>query len=201
MITSGLVEKLIGKGIEDLAVLKRTNRKVSARQFGVNRQICAYQDYHYSDMDISLPVLEYSTNESWPFIDAIDGHYSAPLLLYNTYAAGKIYILVIPDNYEGLYHLPPEILNVLRDIITPDFPVQIEGRARIGLFVYDNDTFIVESFLPYNAVVNLKVRVNDARLRSLTDEKELIPALFNDKNSIFSVMLEPGSYQAFKIVR
>ncbi len=200
VITSGLVEKLQVKGIEDLGIFNTSNRKISVKQFGYKPYNCAFEDYYSSDRDISLPVLGYSTNESWPLIDGRSGSFSAPLVLFNNYGNGKIYVWVIPDNYEDLYHLPAEILKPIRELLLPDFPVQIEGKAGLGLFVYDNKTFILESFLHYNTVVNLRIRSKEARILNLIDEKVEKAGYQTGENTIFCINLSPGSYKPYKII-
>ena len=95
-----------------------------------------------------------------------------PILLEVNYGAGAMYIWTIPENFGDLYHLPDEVLNRLRQIITGDLELWIEGPAKVGVFLYDNDAFIVESFLPY---------FSDARVALNKPQKELVDPVSGEK--------------------
>jgi hypothetical protein len=62
------------------------------------------------------------------------------------YGGGHLYILTIPENFADLYEIPAPVLNAIRATLTPSLPVQIEAPGKVSLFLYDNGTFIVESF-------------------------------------------------------
>ncbi|MFO7324808.1 MAG: hypothetical protein DIU62_003740, partial [Pseudomonadota bacterium] len=49
-------------------------------------------------------------------------------------------------NFADFYHYPAVALNEIRRVLTPHLPVRIEGPSKVGLFAYDNDTFIVHNF-------------------------------------------------------
>src|SRR5206468_7888764 len=73
-------------------------------------------------------------------------HDALPILHEADYSKGHLYILTIPDNFSDLYNLPAEALNKIRQVLGAHMNVQIEGPSKISLYVYDNNTFIAESF-------------------------------------------------------
>jgi hypothetical protein len=94
--------------------------------------------------------------------------------------------------------------------MSKDLGMYIEGPAKVSLFVYDNDTFIIESFLDEPVTIQL---VSTEDLSAISDisegvtiEKlpEEIPSFFSrrmkgsEKTSKFRVTLMPHSYRVFK---
>jgi len=47
------------------------------------------------------------------------------------------------------------VLTSIKEVLTRDLPVRVEAPAQVSLFVYDNNTFIVESFLDRFARVRI----------------------------------------------
>lgn len=86
------------------------------------------------------------------------------------------------------------MLNQLRSIMSRDLKVRLEGPAKVSLFVYDNDTFIVESFL--DEPVDVKVIFqNTASGKTATD-------LVSNKKAEcegngLSLTLQPHTYRVF----
>ncbi|MGA2799432.1 MAG: hypothetical protein ABSE63_17760, partial [Thermoguttaceae bacterium] len=152
VITSGLLKALQGKGIEDIVELCAGDKKVLSKEFW--RRTNVYR----SEKEILFPQIEYITNDAWDLLSCMAQGNGYPLLLEADYAKGILYVLTIPDNFADLYALPTEVLTVIKEVITRDLPVRVEGPSGVSLFVYDNDTFIVESFLPNS--VEVKIVVN-----------------------------------------
>jgi hypothetical protein len=71
-----------------------------------------------------------------------------PLLIQAGYAGGSLYVLTIPENFSDLYSFPVSVLTQIRNALLRGFFARIESPGDVSLFIYDNDTFIVESFLP-----------------------------------------------------
>ena len=158
--------------------------------------------------DILIPKLRYYTNDSWEVISAgrplSGGTSGVPLLLRGQYSKGNLYVLDIPSDFSDLYELPEGVLNQLRSIFSKDLKVYIEGPSKVSLFLYDNDTFIVESFC--DEPVQIKVVATDGKtkiLSNLVDGSTLsADAAVNasrDNNSKFSMTLAPHTYKVFKL--
>ena len=62
------------------------------------------------------------------------------------YATGNLYVLTIPDDMGNLYDFPANALNEIRRIMSKDIGVCLEAPSKVGLFVYDNKTLVVENF-------------------------------------------------------
>jgi hypothetical protein len=119
-----------------------------------------------------------------------------PILLRCPYAASNLYVLTVPDNFADLYHLPPEVLDKLRAVIGGDLPARLEGPSQIGLFLYDNDKLIVESFAaPGDKPVAARVVLDKkfTRLVDLLSGKQTSGRPRGDK-TVFDLTLPPASY-------
>jgi hypothetical protein len=127
-----------------------------------------------SKSEIIIPEIKYLTNDSWEEISCLTSGIGYPILHSADYANSRLYILTIPDNYGDLYNLPAEILTQIREVLARDMYVRLDGPSQVAMFVYDNDTFIVESFLPDS--VDVKI-VTDKRIgRGDIDPAEVVRA-------------------------
>ncbi len=136
------------------------SRKVLTREFW--RRTNVYR----AEREILLPQIEYFTNDAWDLLSCMSQGNGYPLLLEADYGKGVLYVLAIPDNFADLYALPAEALTIIKEVITRDLPLRIEGPSGVSLFVYDNNTFIVESFLPHAVEVKIVV---ERRITGLND--------------------------------
>ena len=203
-ITSGLLKALEGKGIEDIAELHYLSRKSFVKDFKTSR----FGNTLYSSKEkILIPQIQYLTNDTWEEISGIDSGTGWPLLLSANYAKGTLYVLTVPDNFADLYNLPPEVLNKLRQILTQGINVRLEGSSSVSLFVYDNNTFIVESFLPEEKEVKVNVGIKSARITDLISGEEINTQPVKISNiwrreskpeSSFEIKIKPHSYRVFK---
>ncbi len=161
MITSGLLRALQGGRIEEIVELQVTDRKAVVKDFraGWGRPIQA-------SAEMVIPQIQYLTNDSWEEISALDETNGWPMLHSAPYGGGILYVLTIPESFTDLYNLPATVLNRIRQTLCRDMTVRLQGPGKVSLFVYDNDTFIVESFLDESVDVQV---VTDERLTTLTD--------------------------------
>jgi hypothetical protein len=211
VITSGLYKAMQGKGIEDIVELRIGDEKAVTSQFWRRRDFWGRNGRVYeSKSPIIIPEIKYLTNDSWEEISCLTSGIGYPILHSADYATGKLYVLTIPDNYGDLYNLPAEILTQIRDVFAKEMYVRLDGPGQVALFVYDNDTFIVESFR--DEPVNVKI-VADRRITKLSDilsAEELSgeavstqPRRFGqavpapDKTA-FKMIIKPHSFRVFK---
>jgi hypothetical protein len=110
---------------------------------------------HHAESLLRIPHVDYFTNDSWEEISAATGTTGHPLLHSAAYGGGTLYLLVVPDDFDDLYKLPEGVLARIRSTLMGELPVRVDGPAQVALFVYDNDTFIVESFLPETAQIKI----------------------------------------------
>jgi hypothetical protein len=197
IITSGLLRALQSKGIEDIVEVECTDKKAIVKEF------MQFMDVYRSDTEIIIPQIKYATNDAWEPVTCIDKSNGYPLLLQARYAKGMFYVLTIPDNFSDLYNLPEEALTQIKHAFMRDFKVQLEGPSKICLFTYNNDTFIVESFLPYMTRINIVVNKKEAKLHDLifTGERFFYrepSGIARGDQTVFQTLIFPNSYRVYK---
>lgn len=203
IITSGLLRALQGKGIEDIAEIYCSERKALVQDFTVARSPIVH-----IQKPVLIPQILYLTNDSWEMVSAISGPNGWPILHEADYSKGKLYVLTIPDNFADLYNYPPEALNVIRKIAGSQLNVSIEGPSNVSLFVYDNNTCIVESFLPTTQNVNIVTNLPFKKLTEITTGENIsgterkaqthwsMPQ--NNGSNVFTIALKPHSFRVFR---
>ncbi|HTV39132.1 MAG TPA: hypothetical protein VMF08_01045 [Candidatus Sulfotelmatobacter sp.] len=210
VITSGLLRALQGRGIEDIIEARCTDRRVLARDFSSgfgagNASALAAA----TNAGILLPEIDFITNDAWSLVRAEANGNAFPLLLMDRYSKGVLYILTVPDNFNDLYALPPMVTSAIKNYLMSEFPVRLDGPARVALFAYDNHTFIVESYLDTPTDVTVSVIGNTTRLKNLVTGEQ-IDGQFAftsrwrrnagyEKRVSFQVHLLPHSYEVFEM--
>ena len=197
-ITAGFLRAMKGKGIESIVDLEYTDRKALVSGFMTGGQI----------VNVSKPILMqqvmYKTNDSWEIVSGMDGGLGWPLLHRDAYSKGNVYLLVVPDNFADLYNLPVQVLNSIRQNLTQKaVPVRMQGPANVSLFIYDNNTFIVESFSDEDVDITVQCQTEGALKDLLSDEEISGSRVMSWGRSTsnersFRVHLKPHSYRVFK---
>ncbi|GIQ69904.1 permease [Xylanibacillus composti] len=200
IMTSGFLEKMEGKGVEQLTTLRTTGKRISVQKYGMDTRICTFDRFAEGAEPVLFPVLEYSTNGTWQMIIGFNSDYNLPVLMYDNYGKGKLYTLTVPDNMADFRKLPQETLNALRRALVGELPCVLEGKNEVGLFVYDNGTVIVESFRTEPERWGIRVPADSEVVRAKTGE----PAKRireEDGAAIYEALLYPSSFEAFQIVK
>jgi len=200
VVTSGLFKAVQERGIRDIVELDVTGRKASVQDYLIGR----FRMVH-SDEAVLLPHIDYLTNDSWEEISGTTRTTGHPLLHYAAYGNSVLYVLTIPDNFDDLYKLPVEVLARIRELLLRDLTVRVDGPAQVMLFLYDNDTFIVESILPESADVRIITDVSVTAIRDVLTGEMLTGAeaildwrgQSTGKHS-FAATLKPRSYRVFR---
>ncbi|MEO8405895.1 MAG: hypothetical protein ABI480_14915, partial [Chitinophagaceae bacterium] len=202
IITSGLLRALQDKGINDIAEIRCSDRKALVKDFMVGRSMV------HTEKEILIPQITYLTNDSWEMASGLDGPNGWPILHEADYSKGKFYVLTIPDNFADLYNLPPEVLNIIRKALGGQMKVHIEGPANVSLYVYDNNTCIVESFLPASTPINIvtikpytkliDLQTNETISGAARDPQRFWMEPKNNGTNVFSISLKPHSFRVFK---
>jgi hypothetical protein len=178
VVTSGLLHALQGKGIEDIAELQYTGRKVTIHDFlngyGAGNGT-SLNDPEHDNPGILFPEIGFYTNDSWALIRGVSNAHGFPILLMNRYSRGIFYVLNIPDNSGDLYSLPQPVSRVIKSYLQADFPVRIDAPAQVSLFAYDNGTFVIQSFRPEAAQVSVSIAGANGKLRNIVSN-EMPPA-------------------------
>jgi hypothetical protein len=208
VITSGLLRALQGKGIEDIVELQYTDRKILAHDYAGGFGSGSMADMEDEEnADILFPDIRFLTNDSWALVRAMARGKGYPLLLMNRYSKGILYVWTIPENFNDLYRLPPAVVGAIKNFVMRGFPVRVDGPSQVALFAYDNNTFIVESFLPTESDVTVSVAADFKQLRDLVTGETMTgePKAFShgrgrqgeEARMSFKVHLLPHSYSAF----
>ncbi len=203
ILTSGFLNLMQDQGLEELLSVRYTDKKIAAERFGIQSKGCGYQNTINGSEKILFPVLDYSRNDNWPLIAAMQGDNALPFLLKSKYGQGELQVLAVPDNYSDIYHLPSEVLNELRKLWSKEQGIYLEGESQVSLFLYDNNRLIVESFLTYDINVQLHLEKNNVKLKDLIKDKIISghqKIKNKSKKTIFDIDIEPGTYRCFKII-
>jgi hypothetical protein len=214
VITSGLLRALQGKGIEDIVEAQYTDRKILAHQY-----LSSYGSGNgipigdASATDVLFPEIDFLTNDSWALVRALASGRGYPILFMDRYSKGIIYVWTIPDNFNDLYRLPVEVTSALKNYLMRGFPVRLDASAQVALFAYDNQSFIVESYLPTETDVKISVTGSATKLKNLVTGEILTaqPAINvgrgrrggnrggdAEQRAVFNAHLLPHSYAVFK---
>jgi len=203
VITSGLLNAIPEK-MDDIAEL-RADKKALVNDFGMAGK---------ASKDILITQVLYQTNDAWeiasagrPLTNGVSGY---PMLLRAPYSKGNLYVMTIPDDFGNLYDLPTGVLNAFRQVLSKDLDIRIDAPAKVGLFLYDNGTFIVESFLDEPVTIKINAKEGIDKITDLVsgDVIDKMPAdntprpfgarfRTDDKNNVFTVTLPPHSYRVF----
>lgn len=205
VITSGLLRAIQDKGLNDIAELRYTDRKALVQDFTASG---SFRLIH-TDKPVLIPQIQYLTNDSWEIASGISGADGWPLLHEADYSKGHLYILTIPDNFSDLYNLPAEVLNKIREVLCKQLKVQLEGPSQVSLYVYDNNTCIVESFLDKETEVKLITPKQFTRITDLNTQQvfngEIRKAGFSyiekdlQDRSVYPIVIKPHSFRVFRL--
>ena len=107
----------------------------------------------------------------------------------------------MPDAFPDFYALPEPVLSRMRRV----FPVEgiwLEGPARIGMFVYDNGSFILYPFVMEGVQRRcVRVHVKGAPALRLSREEGLIQPLYREgEYAVFELEALPGRFTVYQKV-
>lgn len=157
VVTSGFVRKL-GDAFREFVNVKYSSRKALVSEYAdtQNNGVTVGGKYETAK-PILIPQMDFCTNDVWELAAAYGTDNNFPIVLRCSYGKGKISVITIPDDMGDLYHYPAQVLNVIRRVLMQEIPVSVDGPAMVQLFVYDNDTVILRSDLPYAEQISLKL--------------------------------------------
>jgi hypothetical protein len=236
-VTSGFVRAMQGKGIEDICELATTGATVPVQRFtfasgpgspfrgrrtppGAAQAIdSSIHDSLETPRDLLIPEITYDnilTHDAWGNVLGVSpGGTTYPILLSCDYSKGKFYVLTIPNDPADLYAFPPMVLSVIRQTLGADEPVRLDNApAQVALFRYDNNTFIVQNYLPTSSEVTVSIAGKVGEIQDLLTGKDIEPTPSTDHGfggfgfggrgaptqaprTSFSFTVLPHSYMAF----
>jgi len=201
VVTARLFKALQDKGIRDIVELEVTERTATVSDYRMG-----WFDTCHGEAAITIPHISYLTNDSWDLVSGESTTAGHPLLHDAAYGGGRLIVFAVPDDFDHLYRLPPEVLRRIREVLLGDLYIWIDAPAQVMLFVYDNDTFIVESFLPRPVTVTAVVVKEAQALRDI-DSQEVIsaeslqppPGGKDAGTRRFPILLPPHSYRVLRL--
>jgi hypothetical protein len=203
VITSGLLRALQDKGIQDIAEIWPTGHVASVHDFisgfgaGAGQSL---NDPAHDNPAVLFPELHFWTNDAWPVVRGVAGAKGFPILLMDRYSKGALFVLATPENIGDLYSLPQPALSQLKRYLDADAPVRIDAPAKVALFAYDNGAFVIESYRPAEAVVNVSLVGEGRKLIDLSTGVAIPagPALAAEPGRTqFQVRIPPHAFQGF----
>lgn len=199
VVTSGFICALDPSRAGEFTSLRVSGRRASISRYAMGTSICSFSDYDSGSESITIPIIEYRTNDTWPHIVGLAADYNTPVFLQDNYGPGRLYTLAVPDSMADIAKMPMKVLDYLRSTICSDLPLYLRGPAGASLFIYDNNTFAISSSLLHSErwCVTLK---SGGRLFDAMSERE-IKAI--DRNAAsasvtYEVHLAASSYSIFK---
>ncbi len=205
MITSGFLRAMQGKGIEKIVDLEYTDRKAL-----ITEVKAGWGGMTPTKKPILMQQIQYQTNDSWEMVSGMDAGLGWPIMHRATVSKGTLYLLVVPDNFADLYNLPDNALNSIRSTMSKRVvPYTIEGPNNISLYVYDNNTIVVESFHDEEITFNVVAPVSEKNAATdvLTGEQvqgtprpvfSFGAAPAAPTQATYTITLKPHSYKALK---
>jgi len=204
IITSGLLRAIQDKGINDIAELRCSEKRAFVQDYTASGNFRLI----HTEKPIVIPQIQYLTNDSWEIASAISGPNGWPMLHEADYAKGHLYVLTIPDNAADLYNLPVEVLNKIREVAGRQLNVQLEGPSQISLYVYDNNTCIVESFQEKETGVKVVTprqfsRITDLNSREVFNGENRKPGFSyierdRPEKNVYTLTIKPHSFRVLK---
>ena len=199
-ITSGFLRVMQGKGIENFTSAFYTDRKAYAGDYFTGGMGSVFNGEYSGRDNILLPVVSYMNNSADCLIGLRKHDNNFPVLIRNWYGKGTIYTLVIPDDYVDIYKFPTEVLTTIRQYLMSDLGIYTECAEKVGIFLYNNDTFIIQSFQDRANKIKVHISGGDRRLMDLKTGAEIPAYLRKENESIFEIPIMPVFYKVFKIV-
>jgi hypothetical protein len=203
IITSGLLNALQDRGIRNIVNLEYTSRKSTVSDFLLNWRTIPSRD------PIQIPQIQYYTNDSWEIISGMDNGLGWPLLHQAKFANATLYVLVIPENFADLYVLPVEVLDKIREICYKKQEFILSGTSMVSIFIYDNNTFVLESFKDTPVEMGLifskkkkaiiDIGTNENLASETIPEVKFRGKVYFPERYVYKVKLQPHSFRAFKM--
>ena len=198
LVTTGFLAA--AKGMEALTSIRLRGRSVMVDAYRVEQAGEPYRcQYPAGVRPIQMPVAEFRNNSTWAVVKGSHGEESYGLLLRDDYLDGHLWTLAVPDAFPDFYALPEAALSRMRQA----FPVEgvwLEGPARIGLFVYDNDSFILYPFVMDGVQRQLvRVHVKGAAALRIPGKESIIRPLYRENDeAVFELEAMPGRFTVYQ---
>ena len=204
IVTSGFVKATLARGLKELTSIRDRGRKGTVRDYAA--EISAFGnrwERAYGAESVTVPVMEFRNNATWGAVcKGIAGEEAFTLFAVDTYGAGQLYTLVVPEAFCDIKKYPNTVLNRMRKEFSVN-GIYLAGNPMISLFAYDNDTFVT---YPY---VDAETRDCDyelhikgaASITALEGGTVIEPLYRKDDESVFLLRATVGKFSGYRINR
>ncbi len=190
VLTNGFARAMQTRGLDEIIWIRDNGQKLASAQFGAfDRGWSDHVRYDYARTAIAYPFLEWKVNDINYHVMQMENALSNLVLGMSYYAGGRVMLLNTPDNYAKFQLLPVPALDKIRQYLSFARPVRYLGQADVGLFLYDNQTFALQSFLPHGTVAEIAVRGDVPALTRLDNGHTLDRLYRRDGESRFEIPL------------
>jgi len=212
IVTSGFVRLTLDRGLDRLTSIRYRDRTIAASTFQYHSDD-SWEEYKVAgSASIAFPLMEHRNNASWMTCKGMTDEKNFPILIRDTYGRGQIITLVVPDNFADLKDLPTPILTAIRAELSTGLPLYLECGKNVGLFLYDNDTFITYPYDylnegPQPCFVHVKgdvaelVNLRDGRKATRLREVAANAWLGRERETIFKIETHPDVFEFWEIKR
>ncbi|MDD2440962.1 MAG: hypothetical protein GX821_10015 [Clostridiaceae bacterium] len=195
VLTTGFARAMQPLGLDEFIWIRDSGQKMASAQFGAfDRGWSSQVRYDYARTAIAFPFLEWKVNDINYHVMQMENALSNLVLGMSFYAAGRVMLLNTPDNYAQLQLLPVASLDKIRQYLSFSRPVRYLGQAPVSLFLYDNQTFALQSFLPHGSVAEIAVRGDVDVLTRLDNGHRLERLYQRDGESRFEIPLDQQAF-------
>lgn len=216
-VTTGFIRATYERGIKEMTSVRVTSRKASGKEYWIDSYYANHKLFTSAMEEAAFEVLEYKTNATWCEMAVVSGDCNFPVFLHEFYGNGHMYIINIPDNFSHLYALPKDALGYINKSISKGRSVFMNSAARYNLFLYDNDTFGVLSYRPFNEDMEIVLRGGEyIGVCDLETGKEYFPVRENVRHvkrfdsaktqvdpveRVMSIPMPSGAYKFFALMK
>jgi hypothetical protein len=195
-VTAGCLKAMQERGFANFTGTRVTGRSQTGTEFGgFDSGWSADIAYRNASKPISMPVIDTMVNECSTKAVQIRESMPNALLTYSRYGEGHLCLFNVPDSFSDLYEIPHEIMGVVRKNISKNQPCWFEGENKIALFLYDNRSAAIRSFLDHGSVIMLHI---PGDFSEIDFGGKSVPALYKkDGEAVFRLALEPNKLTLF----
>ncbi len=217
IVTNGFVTELLDEGLADLTSIRCRGRIVTVNDFVHERADGRYGIVSTHGADpITMPIMEFRNNSTWGApCKGLRGDETYTMLSRDTYGDGEMNMMVVPDAFSDIQKLPTDVLSRLRAEFAVN-GIRMEGPAGTSIFLYDNDTFVLYTYVLTRAndadvFLHIKGATGLARLEKgavETDPVTGLPKQISVKplytigdEAVFRLDAKVGIFSGWKILR
>ena len=204
IVTCGFVNATLDRGLMRITSIRDRGRIATVRDFAAESSLFWNRwERDYGTKPVTVPVLEFRNNATWGAVcKGIAEEEAYTLLARDTYGKGQMYTLVVPEAFSDLKHYPNLILNRMRKEFAVN-GIYLEGDPMIGLFVYDNDTFVLYPYVDADTRdSDVFIHIEGAKgLRIPGMERIIEPLYTRNSEAIFCLRASIGKFACYQVVR